>query len=58
MTLYELQRFSNKLHTAMAGHIAAHDGVFESVVGSWEDEFEARKPYITRVDTGASPKPG
>lgn len=50
--LFELQKFSNKLHTAMAGQIAAHDGVFESMVKTWEDELETLKSFITRVDTG------
>ena len=54
MTLFELQKFCNKLHTAMAGHIASHGGVFESVVRSWEDELETLKPLVTRVDTGKS----
>lgn len=52
MTLFELQKFGNRLHTAMAGQIAAHGGVFESVVKSWEDEFETYRPFVTRVDTG------
>ncbi|KAF7551019.1 hypothetical protein G7046_g7833 [Stylonectria norvegica] len=52
MTLFELEKFSNRLHIAMAGQIAAHDGVFESTVCSWEDEFEVLKPLVTRVDTG------
>ncbi|CAM1502900.1 Fc.00g076760.m01.CDS01 [Cosmosporella sp. VM-42] len=54
MTLFELQKFTNKMHSAMAGQIATHGGVFESTVRSWEDEFEILRPLVTRVDTDCS----
>ncbi|KAI8660591.1 Zn(2)-C6 fungal-type domain-containing protein [Fusarium keratoplasticum] len=54
LTLFELQKFSNRLHTAMAAQICAHNGVSEAVVRNWEDEFELFKPIVTRVETDCS----
>lgn len=52
MTLFDLQKFVNRLHTAMSGHAVAHGGVFESIVKEWEAEFDSLKPMVARVDTG------
>jgi transcriptional regulatory protein LEU3 len=54
MTLFELQRFSNRLHTAMTAQILSNDGVPETVVKTWEDEFELLRPLVTHVDTDCS----
>ncbi|RGP70739.1 hypothetical protein FSPOR_3758 [Fusarium sporotrichioides] len=53
MTLFELQKFSNRLHTAMTAQISSNNGVPETVVKTWEDEFELLRPLVTHVDTGA-----
>lgn len=52
MTLFELQKFSNRLHTAMAAQISSNNGVSDSVVRTWEDELELLKPIVTHVETG------
>ncbi|KAM5358712.1 hypothetical protein ACJZ2D_015055 [Fusarium nematophilum] len=54
LTLFELQKFTNRLHTAMAAQISAHNGVSEMTVKTWEDDFELLKPLITRVETDCS----
>ncbi|EKJ76271.1 hypothetical protein FPSE_03526 [Fusarium pseudograminearum CS3096] len=54
MTLFELQKFSNRLHTAMTAQILSNDGVPETVVKTWEDEFELLRPLVTHVDTDCS----
>lgn len=54
MTLFELQKFSNRLHTAMTAQILSNDGVPETVVKTWEDEFELLRPLVTHVDTGTN----
>ncbi|RGP69936.1 pbn1 [Fusarium longipes] len=54
MTLFELQKFSNRLHTAMAAQILSNDGVPETVVKTWEDEFELIRPLVTHIDTDCS----
>jgi transcriptional regulatory protein LEU3 len=56
MTLFELQKFSNRLHTAMAAQISSNNGVSDSVVRTWEDELELLKPIVTHVDTGKNKK--
>lgn len=57
MTLFELQKFSNRLHSAMEGQVITHGGVFEATAQSWEDEFETIRPFVTRVDTGMAIHP-
>lgn len=52
LTMFELQKFLNRLHTAMSAQVASHNGVSEAVVRSWEDEFELLKPLVTRVESG------
>ncbi|KAF4977224.1 hypothetical protein FZEAL_6221, partial [Fusarium zealandicum] len=54
LSLFELQRFTNRLHTAMFAQISATNGVSETVVKNWEDEFELLKPLISRVETDSS----
>lgn len=54
MTLFELQKFSNRLHTAMTAQILSTGGVPEAVVKTWEDEFELLRPLVTHVETGTS----
>ncbi|KAF4435157.1 hypothetical protein F53441_13579 [Fusarium austroafricanum] len=54
LTFIELQKFSNRLHTAMAAHISSNNGVSEAVVRTWEDEFELLRPLVTRVETDFS----
>ncbi|KAM0436126.1 hypothetical protein ACHAPT_003018 [Fusarium lateritium] len=54
LSLFELQKFTNRLHTAMAAQISAHNGVSEAVVKNWENEFELVKPIVTRVETDCS----
>ncbi|SCN93811.1 related to transcription factor [Fusarium fujikuroi] len=52
-TFFELQKFSNRLHTAMYAQISASNGVPETIVKMWEDEFELLRPLVTRVETVA-----
>lgn len=52
LTFFELQKFSNRLHTAMYAQISASNGVPETIVKMWEDEFELLRPLVTRVETG------
>ena len=52
MTLFELQKFSNRLHTAMTAQILSNNAVPETVVKTWEDEFEVLRPLVTHVETG------
>lgn len=54
LTFFELQKFSNKLHTAMSAQISANNGVPETIVKMWEDEFELLRPLVTRVETDFS----
>ncbi|CAJ0541935.1 Ff.00g082990.m01.CDS01 [Fusarium sp. VM40] len=54
MTLFELQKFSNRLHTAMAAQISSNNGVSDSVVRTWEDELELLKPIVTHAETDCS----
>ena len=49
---YDIQRFLNRLHTAMFTHITAHGGVHESEVAMWETEFESLKPLISKHESG------
>ncbi|KAH7144011.1 putative C6 transcription factor [Dactylonectria macrodidyma] len=51
MALFDFQKFLNRLHMAMAAQIAAHGGVTEGTVKTWEDDFEALTPFVTSVDT-------
>ncbi|QGI67059.1 hypothetical protein CEK26_011014 [Fusarium fujikuroi] len=53
-TFFELQKFSNRLHTAMYAQISASNGVPETIVKMWEDEFELLRPLVTRVETDFS----
>lgn len=52
--MYDVQRYLNRLHLAMASHITSHGFVVESLVTSWEDEFETLKPIILRHNSGTS----
>lgn len=54
LTMFDLQRYLNRLHLAMASHISSNGNVLESLVSSWEDEFETLKPLLLRHDTGES----
>ncbi|CAG7563017.1 unnamed protein product [Fusarium equiseti] len=54
MTLFELQKFSNRLHTAMTAQILSNNAVPETVVKTWEDEFEILRPLVTHVETDCS----
>ncbi|KAF5622415.1 uncharacterized protein FTJAE_10903 [Fusarium tjaetaba] len=54
LTFFELQKFSNRLHTAMSAQISANNGVPETIVKMWEDEFELLRPLVTRVETDFS----
>ncbi|KAH7182795.1 uncharacterized protein B0J16DRAFT_356625 [Fusarium flagelliforme] len=54
MTLFELQKFSNRLHTAMSAQILSNNAVPETVVKTWEDEFEVLRPLVTHVETDCS----
>lgn len=55
LTFFELQKFSNRLHTAMSAQISANNGVPETIVKMWEAEFELLRPLVTRVETGRLP---
>src|SRR6478735_10171997 len=52
MTLFELQKFSNRLHTAMSAQILSNNAVPETAVKKWEDEFEVLRLLVTHVETG------
>lgn len=54
MILFDLAKFSNRLHTAMAAHVADHAGVSEGVVRTWEDDFESLKALASRLDSDPS----
>lgn len=54
MALFDLQKFINRLHMAMAAEVASYGGVTEGTVKTWEDDFEALRPLVTKVDTGMS----
>ncbi|KPM36245.1 hypothetical protein AK830_g10327 [Neonectria ditissima] len=54
MTLFDVQKFTNRLHLAMAAQVAAHGGVTEETVRIWEDDLEALKPLVSRADTDCS----
>jgi transcriptional regulatory protein LEU3 len=55
--MYDIQRFLNRLHTSMAAHIVGTDSVNESIVATWEDEFEMLRPLLHRPDLGTSTVP-
>ena len=50
--MYDVQKYLNRLHLAMASHITHHGFVPESLVTDWEDEFEPLKPIIMGYDSG------
>lgn len=52
--MFDIQRYLNRLHLAMASHITSNGFVMESLVTGWEDEFETLKPIIARHDTDLS----
>lgn len=52
--LFDLEKFSNRLHTAMAAQVADHGGVSEGVVKTWEDDFEILKALAGRIDSDCS----
>lgn len=54
LAMHEVQRFLNRLHTAMYAQITANGGVTESSVAMWETDFESLKPLLIRYDTGMS----
>ncbi|EXM05195.1 hypothetical protein FOIG_05204 [Fusarium odoratissimum NRRL 54006] len=54
LTFFELQKFSNRLHTAMSAQISANNGVPETIVKMWEAEFELLRPLVTHVETDFS----
>ncbi|KAF5970965.1 PBN1-like protein [Fusarium coicis] len=54
LTFFELQKFSNRLHTAMSAQISANNGVPETIVKMWEDEFELLRPLVSPVETDFS----
>ncbi|KAH6984971.1 hypothetical protein BKA56DRAFT_582033 [Ilyonectria sp. MPI-CAGE-AT-0026] len=54
MALFDLQKFINRLHMAMAAQVASYGGVTEGTVKTWEDDFEALRPLVTNVDTDCS----
>ncbi|KAG9253905.1 putative C6 transcription factor [Emericellopsis atlantica] len=51
ITMFDIQRYLNRLHLAMASHIASNGHVVESLVSGWEDEFETVKSQLVRHDT-------
>ncbi|KAK7414372.1 hypothetical protein QQX98_006737 [Neonectria punicea] len=54
MALFDIQKFTNRLHLAMAAQVAAHGGVTEEAVKIWEADLEALKPFVSRADTDCS----
>ncbi|KAI5459951.1 hypothetical protein BGZ63DRAFT_389097 [Mariannaea sp. PMI_226] len=52
--MFDLQKFSNRLHTAMAAQVADHGGVTESTTKIWEDEFELLRALSGRLDNDCS----
>ncbi|KOS19616.1 Regulatory protein LEU3 [Escovopsis weberi] len=54
LTLYDLQKFLNRFHTAMFAQIAASNSIPEGIIRMWELELEVLKPTIVRYDTEIS----
>lgn len=52
--MYDLQKWLNKFHTAMAAELAAYDSISETTVSHWESEFEAVKRTIVPHESGES----
>jgi transcriptional regulatory protein LEU3 len=52
---FDIQKFLNRLHLAMASHIASNGFVTESMVTDWENELETLRSIISRHDTGIQP---
>ena len=53
LAMFDMQKYLQRMHAAMAMHISASGSVPESVVSSWEDELEALRPVLGRNDTDA-----
>lgn len=51
LAMFDAQKYLNRMHTAMAAHIAAAGSVPESVVASWEDELEMLKPILAKHES-------
>lgn len=49
--MFDVQRFLNRMQTAMAAQVATAGGVAEGVVMAWEDEFEMVRPRLERHDS-------
>lgn len=52
ITTYELQRFLNRFHMAMHAQTSTVGSVPDSLVATWENEYEVLKPLLIRFDTG------
>lgn len=54
LAMFDIQKYLNRMHTAMAAHISGSGGsVAEGIVTGWEDEFETLRPVLSRHDSGA-----
>ncbi|KAL6824983.1 hypothetical protein V8C40DRAFT_245283 [Trichoderma camerunense] len=54
ITTYELQRFLNRFHMAMHAQTSTVGSVPDSLVATWENEYEVLKPLLIRFDTEIS----
>lgn len=53
LSIYDVQKFLNRFHTAMNVHISSNGSVPDMVVSSWEDDFDALKAHLVQHNTGS-----
>lgn len=51
IAFYDLQKWLNRFHAAMAAQVASGQAITTSIVSFWESQFEAIKPSLVRIDT-------
>lgn len=53
VSTYDLSKFLNRMHTAVAAQLSSHREIPHTMVSTWEQEFEALRPTLLQTNTGA-----
>ena len=53
--MFDLEKYMNRFHTAVAAQITSTGGTSHVVVSMWESELENVKPVLVPTTTGKSP---